>query len=140
MISARLHAVFTNRFYAPRMDDRPSILKRCDCSDASLEREGSVPVSGFSRELRSSPDATRYRFAFALRGGFDTPVHMVFSLSARRAEIKAGDLKVHVVDDAACACDARRRWIAWWRRGRSAGGFSPPRRTGRVPLAMRPTS
>ena len=122
------------------MDDRPSIPAGCDCPDVTLEREGSVPVSGFSRELRDSPDAMRYRFAFALRGGFDTPVHMVFSLSARRAEIKAGDLKVHVVEDVGSACDAKRLWIAWWRRGRSAGGFSPPRRTGRVPLAMRPTS
>src|SRR4051812_8358539 len=140
MISRRLHTVFTTRFYAPRMDLPPGFDTGCDCPDAPLVFEGSVPVSGFSRELRNSPDAIRYRFAFALHGGFDTPVHMVFSPSSRRAEIKAADLKVHVLEDAGSACEAKRRWIAWWRRGRTARAFSVPRRTGRVPLAMRPTS
>src|SRR5512132_4662705 len=95
MISRLLHTVFTIRFYAPRMDLPPLVSAGCDCPDATLVPEGSVPVSGFSRELRQSEDAQRYRFSFALQGGFDTPVHVVFSASARRAEIKAGDLKVH---------------------------------------------
>jgi len=112
-------------------------LAACGCLDAVLIPEGSVPVSGFSRELRASADAERYWFSFALRGEFDSPVHVVFSSSARRAEIKAGDLKVHVLEGVASACEAKRRWIGWWRGGRAAEEFSAPRRTGRVPLAAR---
>jgi hypothetical protein len=107
----------------------------CGCPDAMLIREGSVPVSGFSRELRASGDAERYRFSFALRGELPSPVHVVFSASARRAEIKAGDLKVQVLEGVGSACEAKRRWIEWWRRGRAAAAFSVPRRTGRVPPA-----
>ena len=156
MISARLHTVFTRGSYAPDMDlldlsdSSPIVSAGCDCPDATLVPEGSVPVSGFSRELRMSADARRYRFAFALdgaldgapHGGFDTPVHVVFSPSARRAEIKAADLKLHVVENVGSACEAKRRWIAWWRGGRTAGAFTVPSRTGRMPPSptARPTS
>ena len=99
-----------------------------------------MPVSGFSRELRASDDVERYWFSFALRGGPDWPVHVVFSLSARRAEIKGGDLKVMVLEGVESACQAKRRWIEWWRRGRTAPAFSIPRRIGRFPHARRASS
>jgi hypothetical protein len=122
------------------MDRRAHSLAACDCPDARLIPEGSVPVSGFSRELRASGDAERYWFTFALHGGADWPVHVVFSPSAGRAEIKAGDLKVQVLEGVESACQAKRRWIEWWRRGRTALAFQVPRRTGRVPLAPRVSS
>jgi hypothetical protein len=117
-----------------------SQLAACDCPDAALIAERSVPVSGFSRELRACSDVERYWFSFALRDEFDCPVHVVFSASARRAEIKAGDLKVQVLEGVGSACEAKRRWIEWWRKGRTARSFSAPRRTGRVPLAVRASS
>jgi hypothetical protein len=122
------------------VDDRAATLSGCDCPDATLVPEGSVPVSGFSRELRASGDVERYFFAFALRDEFHWPVHVVFSASARRAEIKAGDLKVQVLEGVESACQAKRRWIEWWRRGRTAPAFTAPRRTGRVPYSPRVSS
>jgi len=122
------------------MNRRPDPFAACDCPDAPLIPEGSVPLSGFSRELRASDDAERYRFTYSLQGGPDWPVHVVFSQSAGRAEIKAGDLKVQVLEGVESACQAKRRWIEWWRRGRTAAAFQAPRRTGRVPHAPRATS
>ena len=120
--------------------DRAPESAACGCPDAALIPEGSVPVSGFSRELRASGDVERYWFSFALRGELPWPVHVVFSASARRAEIKAGDLKVQVLEGVGSACEAKRRWIEWWRRGRTEAAFSVPRRTGRVPVSPRAPS
>ena len=39
-----------------------------DRLDTPLESERSVPVSGFSRELRAAEDVERFRFDFALAG------------------------------------------------------------------------
>jgi|RhiMetdeSRZDD1v2_1073273.scaffolds.fasta_scaffold01160_20 hypothetical protein len=108
--------------------------ERCECGQAPLVAERSVPVSGFSVALRQSEDVERYRFCFALRGDVATPVHVVFSRSLRRAEVKAGDLKALSISDVDSPCDAQRRWIAWWRGGRSAPRFTPPRRTGNAPI------
>ena len=119
-----------------------SISAGCDCPDVTLERRGFGPrlrLLARAEELAGRERATGSRSRCTAVS--TTPVHVgVLARRARRAEIKAGDLKVHVVEDVGSACDAQRRWIAWWRRGRSAGGFSPPRRTGRVPLAIRPST
>lgn len=105
----------------------------CACGQALLEPEGSVPVDGFSRELRETPDVQRFRFSFPLRGDAAWPVHVVFSPSGRTAEIKAGDMKVYRIEGVASACEAQERWIAWWRRGRAKPAFYAPRRAGRAP-------
>jgi hypothetical protein len=114
--------------------------ERCECGQVRLVRERSVPISGFSIELRMAEDVERYRFAFALRGDFDSPVHLVFSPSLGRAEVKTGDLKVLALDAVDSPCEAQRRWIAWWREGRSRPLFVAPRRTGRFPVAARATT
>ena len=100
-----------------------------------LERERSVPVSGFSRELRSAEDVQRYRFAFALSGAVLSPVHVVFSASRRTAEVKAGDLKAFLVSDVDSVEEARQRWASWWLSGRRRPVFQTPRRTGNFPIA-----
>jgi hypothetical protein len=109
---------------------------------AQLTPEGSVPVAGFSRELRAAPDAERFWFSFPLRGDVALPVHILFSRAARTAEVKAADLKVHCIDGVDRATDARRQWIAWWQsthRPHRSRGPSPlvPRRVGRLPVILR---
>ncbi len=107
---------------------------------AQLDPEGSVPLSGFSTELRQAPDVERYWFSYPLRGEAVLPVHVVFSRSAGRAEVKTADLKVHAMEHVAFPTEARRRWIAWWRslqrEHREHGHrFVAPRRVGRLPVA-----
>lgn len=110
---------------------------------AQLNPERSVPLSGFSAELRHAPDAERWWFPYELHGEVALPVHVLLSRSARRAEVKAADLKVHAVEDVRLPTEARRRWIAWWRSGRREGHdgragrreFVPPRRVGHLPVA-----
>lgn len=110
---------------------------RCVCGQVRLEAEGSVPLDGFSRELRRAPDVERYRFPFALRGDVPLPVHIVFSSAQRRAEIRAADLKVYAIEGISSPCAAQAAWIAWWQTGRARAGaaFSVPRRAGRSPHA-----
>ena len=109
---------------------------------AQLNPEGSVPLSGFSAELRHAPDAERYWFPYALHGEVALPVHVLLSRSARRAEVKGADLKVHAIENVELPTEARRRWIAWWRARRSGGhdgrdgrrAFVAPRRVGHLPV------
>lgn len=77
---------------------------------AILTPEGSVPLRGFSRELRSEPDVERFWFLHPI-GGATLPVHVVFSPGRRRAEIKAADMKALELDDVASPAEARRMWI-----------------------------
>jgi hypothetical protein len=116
----------------------------CLCGEEPLRPEGSVPISGFSRELRLAPSVERYRFSFALRGEVALPVHLVFSPSERVAEIKAADLKTYRVEDVGSPCEARERWIAWWKttvsHPRSTRAFTGPRRTGRAPRLLHASS
>ena len=98
-----------------------------------LVREGSVPVSGFSDEFRKSPDVQRYRFDFSLRGGPESPIHLMFSESLAAAEVKTGDMKALRIDRVASVEEARDRWVLWWRSGIGKPGFVGPRRTGRTP-------
>lgn len=121
------------------MADPASPGGRCECGEVRLVPEASVPLAGFSKELRLAADAERYRFPFALRGEIPFPVHIVFSPSERRAEIKAGDLKAYRVSGVASPCEAQRRWIVWWRTGRVTRTFAAPRRAGRFP-GMAPSS
>ena len=107
----------------------------CLCDDEPLHPEKSVPVTGFSVALRQAPDVERYRFSYALRGEVPLPVHLVYSASERAAEIKAADLKAYRVDGVGSACEARQRWIAWWKAGHRSTTFTGPRRTGRSPIA-----
>ncbi len=105
--------------------------------DAELVAERSVPVSGFSRELRAAEDVERFRFSYALAGEASMPVHVVFSASLRAAEVKAGDMKALRFSDVASADEARERWIAWRRCAAGRPTFVGPRRTGRHPVAHR---
>jgi hypothetical protein len=122
------------------MNDRVDSIDLCVCGRARLEPEGSVPVTGFSRELRDAVDVQRFRFSFPLRGEVFLPVHLVFSAAERRAELKAGDLKVFRVGGVGSACEAQGRWIEWWRSGQAGPVFSAPRRTGRSPRPLPATS
>ena len=112
---------------------RDSSEELCECGGPRLEPERSVPVAGFSRELRLTSDAERLRFFFRLRVEAPYPVHVVYSPSAKRAEVKAADLKAYRIEGVSSACEAKRRWIAWWRGGAAAPRFFAPRRAGRVP-------
>ena len=115
---------------------------------AQLTPERSVPLSGFSKELRQAPDAERYWFSFPLHGEVPLPVHLLLSRSAGKAEVKAADLKAFPVAGVCLPTEVRRRWIAWWgsRRSPARSGvhaFVPPRRVGRLPvglLAVRPAA
>lgn len=104
---------------------------------SDLVPERSVPVAGFSRELRGAADVERFRFSFALRGEASLPVHVVFSPALAVAEVKAGDMKALRIAGVASAEQARDLWIAWWNgsRGRKPA-FVPPRRAGRYPAAQ----
>ena len=107
---------------------------------AQLTPEGSLPLAGFSIPLRQTPDAERFRFSFPLHGDAELPVHILFSRSEGRAEVKAADMKVFAVQGVRLPTDARRRWISWWEEHRPAMGafFPPPRRIGRLPAARPP--
>ena len=98
-----------------------------------LVPERSVPVSGFSRELREAGDIQRFRFDFPLRGEAVWPVHIVFSASLRVAQVKTGDLKAVTIADVSSAEEARERWIERWRAGMRKTRFNAPRRAGRSP-------
>lgn len=77
---------------------------------AVLTPEGSVPLRGFSRELRAEPDVERFWFLHPI-GGATLPVHVVFSPGRREAEIKAADMKALSLQDVSSPSEARRRWI-----------------------------
>jgi hypothetical protein len=113
----------------------------CLCREEPLRPERSVPVDGFSRALRQAEDVQRYWFFFALRGHVPLPVHLVFSPRAATAEIKAGDVKAYRVEHVSSPCEARERWIAWWKNtGQRRGVVGPPRRTGNAPRLAHATS
>lgn len=113
---------------------------RCLCVESPLHPEKSVPVTGFSRELRMAVDTQRYWFSFALRGDVPLPVHLVFSPTEGVAEVKAADLKAYRVVGVSSPCEARERWVAWWKTGRRPFSFGVPRRTGNFPIRTVPAS
>jgi len=77
---------------------------------AMLAPERSVPISGFSRELRLDPRAQRFYFSHSI-GGSEIPVHIVYSESLRVAEVKAAGMKVSALVEVDGPLDARRRWV-----------------------------
>lgn len=110
-------------------------------SVAQLTPEGSVPLSGFSRELRSAPDAERFWFRHSVEGAVALPVHVVLSRSSARAEVKTGAQKVFAIQRAVTPTEARRLWVDWWRqRNRTEGSraLCVPSRIGRFPARLAP--
>jgi hypothetical protein len=111
-------------------------------SVAQLTPERSVPLSGFSRELRDAPDSERYWFRFSVQGEVHLPVHVLISRSAARAEVKSGDQKVFAIAGAVTATEARRLWVAWREENRRGmRGRLPlfvPSRVGRLPHSAAP--
>jgi hypothetical protein len=111
---------------------------------ASLTPEKSVPVAGFSRELKEEAGIERYWFLHPLRGEVALPVHVVFSPASHRAEVKAADLKACRFEAVGSATEARRLWIARWHKAWDPGRSRrppvlPPRRSGRLPALARPS-
>lgn len=102
-----------------------------------LEAQRSVPVSGFSSDLRGAPDVERFRFGFAFGGDTLTPVHVVYSPALRTAEVKTGHMKALRIADIGSADEARLRFAAWWRSGRPRKpAFAAPGRLGRAPAPV----
>lgn len=77
-----------------------------------LVPEGSVPVTGFSRELRRAPDVERYWFEARDASNRRTPVHIVFSPSAGIAEVKHSSAKPLRLTGITRPTEARRAWTA----------------------------
>jgi len=106
-------------------------------SVAQLTPERSVPLSGFSVELRSAPDVERFWFRYPVQGAVPLPVHVVVSRSAARAEVKTGAQKVFAIDREVSATEARRLWVRWWNVERSnprgPRALLVPSRIGRLP-------
>lgn len=99
----------------------------------SVVREGSVPVIGFSKELRQRPDTERYWFEVTEPGQHRVAVHIVFSPSQKTAEVKPLDARPLLLVGVSSPTQARRKWLEW----RNAGGkANPPRRNseGAAPL------
>src|ERR1700730_17828597 len=78
-------------------------------SDA-ITPEERQPLAGFSTDLRMSEDCRRYYFLHPVAGR-RLPVHILFSPSAHRAEVKTGDMKALEISPVHSVVDARRRWI-----------------------------
>ena len=115
------------RFELERANDRWAVR-------AELVPERSVPLAGFSRELRLRADTQRFRFEHSDAAGRRSPVHVVFSPSQRVAEVKRGDVKALRLSDVGSASEARRRWIEWTGRRTLAPALRPrPRKAARTP-------
>lgn len=76
--------------------------------------EARQPLAGFSRELTSREDSERFFFIHAMWPRRRQPVHVVFSPSAREAEVAFGDMKPLRLAPVGSAIEARRRWAAWF--------------------------
>jgi hypothetical protein len=111
-------------------------------SVAQLTPERSVPLSGFSIELRAAPDAERFWFRYPVQGDVPLPVHVVVSRSAARAEVKTGAQKVFAIEHEVSATEARRLWVSWWQAKRKSlrgpHTLLVPSRIGRLPHRLSP--
>ena len=76
----------------------------------AITPEARQPLAGFSTDLRISEDCRRYYFLHPVAGR-SLPVHILFSPSAQRAEVKTGDMKALEIAPVQSVVDARRRWI-----------------------------
>ena len=102
-------------------------------TSGAITPEARQPLSGFSLELKTREDCRRYYFLHTV-AGHRLPVHIVFSPSARRAQVKAADMKPLEIAQVRSAVEARRRWIerfdsvpgreGWLRRSLRAGAAS----------------
>jgi hypothetical protein len=79
-----------------------------------LTPEARQPLAGFSREIRLREDCLRYYFIHSIGPGHQLPVHLLYSPSAREAEVKFGDAKAFKVTAVDSPGQARRRWIEWF--------------------------
>lgn len=95
-----------------------------------LTPEARQPLAGFSAEMRLREDCRRYYFTHPVWPGRRLPVHILYSASAREAEVKFGDAKPFKVAPVGSPADARRRWIEWF--------HSRPGRSDRFRRARRP--
>ncbi len=93
---------------------------------ASLTPERSVPISGFSREIREDPEAQRFFFSHFI-GGAPMPVHIVYSAASRGAEIKAAGMKVTRFSEVDGPLVARSRWVARFESLRHGSKVQPAR-------------
>jgi hypothetical protein len=78
-----------------------------------LTPEARQPLAGFSREMRLRADCQRYHFSHRI-SGHRLPVHILFSPSAKEAEVTSGDRKPLKITPVATPVEARRRWIEWF--------------------------
>jgi len=78
-----------------------------------LVPEARQPLAGFSPALKLREDCERYHFSHAI-SGHRLPVHVLFSPSAKEAEVKTGDRKALRFSPVRSALDAQRLWIAWF--------------------------
>jgi hypothetical protein len=79
-----------------------------------LTPEARQPLAGFSREIRLREDCQRYYFIHSIWPGHRLPIHLLYSPSAREAEVKFGDAKTFKVMAVGSPGEARRRWIEWF--------------------------
>jgi hypothetical protein len=79
-----------------------------------LTPEARQPLAGFSREIRLREDCVRYYFIHSIGPGHRLPVHLLYSPSAREAEVKFGDAKTFKVTAVGSPGEARRRWTEWF--------------------------
>jgi hypothetical protein len=93
---------------------------------ASLTPERSVPISGFSREIREDPEAQRFFFSHSI-GGAPMPVHIVYLASSRAAEVKAAGMKVTRFSEVDGPLEARSRWVARFDSLRRSSSVRPVR-------------
>jgi len=76
----------------------------------AITPEARQPLTGFSTQMRITEDCRRYYFLHSVAGR-RLPVHILFSPSGQRAEVKAGDMKALEMVAVQSVVDARRRWI-----------------------------
>jgi hypothetical protein len=98
---------------------------------AILTPERSVPIEGFSRELRLLPDTERFWFLHTIENA-SLPVHVVLSPSLRIAEVKAADMKVLRLEGIASASEACRIWVERRDATRRSGSSSASKRSSSV--------
>ncbi len=95
-----------------------------------LTPEARQPLAVFSRELRLREDCQRYHFTHPI-AGHRLPVHILFSPSAKEAEVATGHRKPFRVAPVGSAVEARRRWIEWF-DARPGNDPVRPRRSDRL--------
>jgi len=97
---------------------------------ASLTPERSVPISGFSREIREDPEAQRFFFSHLI-GSASMPVHIVYLASLRVAEVKAAGMKVTRFSEVDGPLEARSRWVARFESLRRSSSVRPGQKDSR---------